>query len=105
MARSSGALIIGIKGHAVRIDPASGTELWRTKLKSSSYTTIAVDGSRAYAGSAGELFCLDVSTGQILWTNKLKGLGLGIVALGGSGDVIAAASSAAAAAAAAGAAS
>ena len=102
MARSSGALIIGIKGHAVRIDPSTGTELWRTKLKSSSYTTIAVDGSRAYAGSGGELFCLEVSTGRILWTNKLKGLGLGIVAIGGASDVIAAASSAAAAAAAAG---
>jgi outer membrane protein assembly factor BamB len=99
MARSSGALIIAIYGHAVRIDPATGTELWRTKLKRASFPTVSVDGNRVYAGASGELFCLDKSTGEILWRNRLKGLGLGTVAFAGSNDVVGAAAAAAPAAA------
>ena len=57
-------VIIGIGGHAVALDVATGTELWRTKLKSS---------------------------GVVLWQNKLKGLGLGLVTLPGTDGVAAAA--------------
>jgi outer membrane protein assembly factor BamB len=99
MARSSAALIIAIHGHAVRIDPATGAEVWRTKLKSASFPTVFVDGNRVYAGASGELFCLDKSTGEILWRNRLKGLGLGTVAFPGGSDVAASAAAAAAAAA------
>ncbi len=101
MARSSQALIIGVGGHAVAIDPATGDELWRTKLKSSSYVTVRHTADRVYAGANGELFCLDRARGNILWHNKLKGLGLGVVAFPDSSDLVAAAAEAAARAAAA----
>ena len=81
-------LFIGVGDHAVAIDPSSGKELWRTKLKGSSFVTIHVSGDRLYAGAGGELFGLDQSTGEILWQNKLKGLGLGGVAFPGGADAM-----------------
>jgi outer membrane protein assembly factor BamB len=72
-------LIIGIGGHAVGIDTATGTELWRTKLKGRDFVTVHEAGSRVLAGAGGELFCLETNTGQILWTNRLRGLGTGLI--------------------------
>ena len=82
MARSrrSDVVFIGLGSHAVAIQASSGKELWRMKLKSATFVTIAMEGDKLYAGAGGELFCLDASSGQILWHNKLKGLGLGVVA-------------------------
>ena len=88
MARQS-HLFVGVGSHVVALDPTTGSELWRTKLRSSSFVTISVDGDRIYAGAGGELFCLDASTGSIVWHNKLKGLGLGIVAFASSAEVAA----------------
>lgn len=79
-------VVIGIGGHAVAIDVTTGTEIWRTKLKSSDTVTIALSAGRVLAGTGGELFCLDRDTGQLLWHNKLKGLGLGLVAFGAAED-------------------
>ena len=84
-------LYIGIGGHAVAIDPSTGTELWRTKLKSSSFVTVYQSGSRLFAGAGGQLFCLDAASGSILWSNKLKGLGMGLVAFTSSSGVASAA--------------
>jgi len=99
MARSKKSLIIGVGGHVVAIDPATGDELWRTKLRSSTYVTLSETADRIYAGANGELFCLDRARGNLLWHNKLKGLGLGIVAFGDDyASIIAAAEAAAAAA-------
>lgn len=85
MARSkSQPVVIGIGSHAVAINSETGDELWRTKLKSSSFVTVQLDGSRVLAGAGGELFCLDAKSGAILWHNKLKGLGLGVVVFAGS---------------------
>jgi len=77
-------LYIGVGGHVVALDSATGTELWRTKLKTSTLTTVWFDGGRVYGGAQGELFCLDPATGHIQWRNRLKGLGLGVVAFPGS---------------------
>ena len=88
MSKSSGSLFIGIGGHVVAIDRARGTEIWRTKLKASSYVTICQSGAKLYAGANGTLFCLDPATGNILWKNGLKGLGLGIIAFGGSDEIV-----------------
>ena len=74
-------LFVGVGGYAVVIDSSSGAELWRTKLKASSFVTVWLSGNRLYSGAGGELFCLDPSTGTILWRNRLKGLGMGVVAL------------------------
>lgn len=84
MTRSkSQPLIVGVGSHAVCINFDTGEELWRTKLKSSSFVTIHVDGARVLAGAGGELFCLDARSGTILWHNKLKGLGFGVVTFAG----------------------
>ncbi len=88
---SNGALMIGIGGHAVSIDSATGTELWRTKLKGSDIVTIFDAGQYIYAGTSGVLFCLDASTGRILWKNQLKGLGVGLVTFMSSNDAAGAA--------------
>jgi outer membrane protein assembly factor BamB len=87
---TTGTLIIGVGGHAVALDPATGTEIWRTKLKGSDIVTIHVVDDRVFAGAGGELFCLDEGSGTILWRNKLRGLGLGLVAFD-TGDATAAA--------------
>lgn len=81
-------LVIGVGGHAVAIDPETGTELWRTKLKTSSFITVYPAGPRVFAGAGGELFCLDAASGNILWHNKLRGLGLGVVAFSSSTDTV-----------------
>jgi len=100
MARARDRLFLGVGGHVVAIDPATGDEIWRTKLKSTTVTTVWSDGKRVYGGAQGELFGLDAASGNLLWHNKLKGLGMGIVAFPGSSLEAAAAAAAQAAAAA-----
>ncbi len=77
MTRLGNRLFIGVGGHAVALDPASGEEIWRTKLKTSSVATVAIVGGALYGAANGELFRLDPATGAILWKNRLKGLGMG----------------------------
>src|ERR1043166_2959579 len=77
-------LYIGVGGYAVAIDRATGDELWRTKLKSSSFVTVYSDSGGLYAGAKGEIFCLDRTTGSILWHNRLVGLGLNVITFSGS---------------------
>ena len=101
MTRQSSVLFTGIGGQVVALDTASGTELWRTKLKGSQLVTISHDGDRVFAGVQGELFCLDAANGEVLWHNKLKGLGVGIICFSGSSDSVEAAATAAASSAAA----
>jgi outer membrane protein assembly factor BamB len=93
-------LYIGIGGHVVAIERFSGREIWRCKLKSSSFVTVYADATGLYAGSAGELFSIDRATGQILWHNHLDGLGLNVIAFASDApaSVIAAALAAQAAA-------
>jgi outer membrane protein assembly factor BamB len=79
-------LYIGVGGHAVAIDPSSGEEIWRTKLKGAMFVTIHQRGSEVYAGANGELFCLSADTGEIIWHNKLKGLGLSVVSFTGTSE-------------------
>ena len=104
MAKSANTLYIGIGGHLVAIAASSGEELWRCKLKGSSYVTVSVRPTAVYAGAAGELFCVDPSSGQIRWQNRLPALGRGVIAFGDASSisVAAAAEDDAAAAAAAG---
>ena len=73
----------GAGGSVVALDSTTGSELWRTKLKSTQIVTVAVHGDAVLAGAGGELFCLDAATGSLRWRNKLKGLGLGPVIVPG----------------------
>ncbi len=91
MGTGSQLLVIGIGGHVVAIDPASGTEVWRTRIKRADFVTVQPAGSVVFAGAGGELFCLDATGGQILWHNKLKGLGNGLVTFASSAEAAAAA--------------
>ncbi len=77
-------LYIGLGSHVVCLHPTTGAEVWRTKLKSAHFVTIYQADGRIFAGAGGELFCLEPRTGEILWHNKLKGLGMGIIAFGGT---------------------
>ena len=74
-------MFVGIKGHVLALDRATGTERWRTKLKGGDFVTLITDGQRLYAGAQGEVFCLDATTGSVLWRNPLKGMGLGLASL------------------------
>ena len=71
-------LFIGIKGHVVCLDKATGTRQWETKLKSTSgVTNVLFEQDCVFAYSGGHLFCLDADSGRIRWENKLDGLGYG----------------------------
>ncbi len=91
MSSLSTRLFIGVGGHVVAIDPATGEEVWRTKLKTSSFATVSLTDAGLFGAAGGELFRLDPATGSVLWHNKLKGLGMGLVAFPGSADVAGAA--------------
>ena len=87
-AAASGPLYIGVGGHVLAIDRATGAEIWRCKLRRSFFVTITVEPEAIYAGAEGELFCIDPATGSIRWHNRLKGLGTSIVAFGSSGATV-----------------
>jgi len=93
MRKSTNQMFIGVGGHVVAIDPSTGSEIWRTKLKSSAFVTLTLSPHRILAGAGGELFCLDPSSGAVLWHNKLKGLGYGVVTFPGDSDLVAEAAS------------
>jgi outer membrane protein assembly factor BamB len=87
-------LYLGVGGHVVALDRATGTELWRRKLKSAMFVTVAFDGRDLFASASGEVFCLDPATGEVRWHNRLPRLGHGVVAFAGD-DLTAAAAAAA----------
>lgn len=83
---NAGTVYVGIQGHVIAIDPATGTELWRTKLRGvrarlSSFVNVLVDGEQVYASFSGEIFCLDGRTGALRWHNQMRGLGTGLVTM------------------------
>ncbi len=72
-------LFVGIKHSVVALDLRDGSEVWRTKLKGSSFVSVLWDGEALFAASQGEVFRLDPVTGATVWQNPMKGLGLGLV--------------------------
>ncbi|MBI9016403.1 MAG: PQQ-binding-like beta-propeller repeat protein [Phycisphaerae bacterium] len=74
-------LYLGIKGSVVAIDRGNGAELWRCKLKGSSFVNILVTERDIYAHTGGHLYCVDRESGQEVWHNELKGLGFGMAML------------------------
>ncbi len=83
-------IVVGIGGYAVAIDRATGSEVWRTKLRGSDFVNVAIDERDVFASTRGRLYCLDATTGTIKWENELKGLGWGLVGIAGAGAVTAA---------------
>jgi len=78
-------LFLGIGGHVVALDRASGKEIWRTKLKGNDFVNVVLDDGALYASNKGEVFCLDPATGTVRWNNRLSGLGLGLITMAGAG--------------------
>lgn len=79
-------LYVGIGDSVLALDPATGEEIWRTKLKKmSTFVSVALISGRVFAAVAGEVFCLHPVTGEVLWHNQMKGLGLGYVTFAGEG--------------------
>ena len=88
-------LYISIGSTVVAIDRATGDEIWRRELESSSLvtagmlSTMLVTSDAIYVGAHGELFCLSPSTGEIRWHNRLKGLGTAFIVFGGGDGTVA----------------
>ena len=89
-------VILGTNGNIAAIDTATGSELWRTSLKtgglisSTNHQDVSVllkDGM-VLAGCCGHLFCLDAATGNILWHNPLTGLGHNDISLAMEGVAV-----------------
>ena len=79
-------LFLGIKGHVLCVDQATGREEWRTKLRSSTITNVVCVGELLHAYAKGHLFALDPKTGDVLWENSLNGLGYGFCIIASEGD-------------------
>jgi outer membrane protein assembly factor BamB len=73
-------IYIGVHGSVLALDRATGTEIWRTKLKGD-FVNAVIDQGQLYATTQGEVYRLDPGNGQIIWNNSLKGLGLGLVTI------------------------
>ena len=54
-----GAVYIGIRGDVLALDPATGTEIWRTSVKGASFVNVALVDDKLYAATGGEMFALD----------------------------------------------
>ncbi|MCP3865647.1 MULTISPECIES: PQQ-binding-like beta-propeller repeat protein [Marisediminitalea] len=71
-------LFLGIRGHVVCLDKATGKKLWETKLKSTSgVTNLLFEDKHVFAYAGGHLFCVNAENGRIKWENKLDGYGYG----------------------------
>ena len=97
MEMSRDLLYVASKKYICALDPADGSEVWRTKLPevSSGVITLLVRGDDIYAGSYGHVFCLSRADGHIVWQNELPKMGYQHVILAmedadGNGDQAAA---------------
>ena len=83
MGRQSKLLYVGTGRFVVAVDPASGEEVWRTKIPSpyGTIVTLLLAKDRVYVGHAGSVYCLDARSGGILWKNGLPKTGYGAVLL------------------------
>ena len=52
-------IFVGIKHSVVALDDRTGTEVWRTDLRSGDYVTVLWDGEALIAGNSGEVWRLD----------------------------------------------
>lgn len=77
-------ILIGVKHSVSAVSRTFGTIHWTTKLQgglAENFVTVACDGDRVFAHSAGKLYCLDLSNGRVLWTNELRGFGFGLASI------------------------
>lgn len=70
-------LYVATKKFISALDPADGTEVWRTKLPdvNSGVITLLIRGDDVFAGTHGHVFCLSRADGHIVWQNDLPKMG------------------------------
>lgn len=91
----------GEKEFALCLDPATGTEIWRTPLQTATgkynfgygngpRSTPTIDGDRVYVlGAKGDLLCLNLADGKRVWAkNLVKDFGGGIPTWGYAESVL-----------------
>ncbi|MCG3134090.1 MAG: hypothetical protein HMLKMBBP_01376 [Planctomycetes bacterium] len=95
-------LLVGVAPRVMALRRDDGSLVWERKLKTmSTVVSVLQDGELAYAGTAGEVWCLDALSGDVIWHNKLVGYGTGYVTMAGADTAASAAAAATAQAAAA----
>lgn len=89
MSRTRTPLYVGTNHFVVALDPATGEELWRTKLRGSGHghpVAILIQRDQLFVGCFGQAYCLDRRDGKILWHNNLPGTGYHAVILAMEGS-------------------
>ena len=83
-----GALIASTGfGEVLRLDPASGDILWRTRVQAPVRAAPAISDGRVVAVSRNDVaYGLDAETGELDW--QIEGVGIGAGLLGGSSPAI-----------------
>lgn len=81
-------LFVATNKHVAALDPATGIELWRTKLPNAgAIVSLLVTPDLVFAGSQGQVYALNLVDGRILWQNSLQGLGYHPIILGSLGNI------------------
>lgn len=82
-------LFIATNGFVCALDPATGGELWRTKLPRlrGQLVSLMFSDGLLFAGCAGNVFCVEVRSGRVLWNNTMPGTGYHPVVLAREGAV------------------
>src|SRR3954469_2748079 len=70
-------LFIATNGFVCALDPATGAELWRTRLPKARGTLVSllIGDGLLFAGCGGNVYCIEAATGRLLWNNGLPGTG------------------------------
>ena len=80
--KSDNVLLVGIKGHVACVRKSDGMELWRTKLRGSSATSVLRDKDTVFAATNGHIYALNINDGAVRWVNNLPRLGYGACTMG-----------------------
>lgn len=88
IAVESGRLVVTTGfGEVLRLDPATGSVLWRTELGGAVRAGPALAGDRAIVVARGDLaYGVDLGTGVVDW--RVQGTGLGAGVLGGAAPAV-----------------
>ena len=79
--KTSELVFVGIGKSVVALNPATGEQVWVTRLKGYDFVNVVLDAGKVFATSCGEIFCLDPIAGAVLWHNRLKGFGTGLATI------------------------
>lgn len=84
MAARTRSVFVGAGGFVAALRCDTGEEQWRTRLPSSSgssIVTLLLEGNLLLAGHCGRLYGLNARDGTVLWKNKLPKMKFGAVTM------------------------